>query len=256
MSPQGAGAGGGDRPHVLVNMAMTADGKIATARRTAGSFGSRRDEEQLHALRATADAVLCGARTVNLGNVDLGSGPTRFRRQRLRSGLAERHLRVVATGSGRVDPAARVFRQRGSPLILLTTGRVPDRRLGRLRALADAVGVFGDEEIDLRAALGWLRREWGVRRLLSEGGGELNSALFREGLVDELHLTVCPLVFGGAAAPTIADGVAWGGLGEATRCRLRSARRVGAELFLVYDVLPVASAWRARSQRKSLRRLR
>jgi riboflavin-specific deaminase-like protein len=221
---------------------MTADGKIATAERTAGSFGSRRDQEHLYALRATVDAVLCGARTVNAGDVDLGPGAVRFRRLRWRRGLAECNLRVVATGSGRVDPGARVFRERCSPLILLTTERVKGGRLRRLRELADAVGVFGSVEIDFRAAFDWLQREWGVRRLLGEGGGELNGALFRAGLVHELHLTVCPRVFGGVTAPTIADGEARGGLADAAGCRLRSTRRVGDELFLVYDVLPPPSA--------------
>lgn len=215
---------------------MTADGKIATVSRKMDSFGSRQDAENLYALRATADAVLCGARTVNAGNVDLGPGAPRFLRQRLQRGLTESNLRVVATGSGRVDPEAQVFREHFSPLILLTTGRVSHRRLERFRALADAVGVFGAAEIDFRAAFRWLRREWGVRRLLCEGGGELNSALFRAGLVHEIHLTVCPRILGGAAAPTIADGEPRRGLGDATRCRLRSARRVGEELFLIYDV--------------------
>ena len=46
-----------------------------------------------------------------------------------------------------------------------------------------------------------------MKRLLCEGGGELNDALFRAGLVDEIHLTICPKIFGGRTAPTIADGL-------------------------------------------------
>jgi riboflavin biosynthesis pyrimidine reductase len=71
---------------------------------------------------------------------------------------------------------------------------------------------------------------------LCEGGGELNAALFRADLVDELHLTVCPRVFGGAAAPTIAGGLGARTLAEAARLELRSAKRAGAEMFLVYRV--------------------
>ena len=51
-------------PFVFINMAVTADGKIATANRAVHSFGSARDLEHLYELRATADAILCGARTV------------------------------------------------------------------------------------------------------------------------------------------------------------------------------------------------
>ena len=75
-------------PFVFVNMAMTADGKIATANRAVSTFSSRRDFEHLLELRATADAVLSGARTVGQHEINLGPGPARFRRMRLKNGLA------------------------------------------------------------------------------------------------------------------------------------------------------------------------
>ena len=70
-------------PFVFVNMAMTADGKIATANRAVHSFGSARDLAHLYELRATADAVMCGARTVEVAETTLGPGAAKFRRQRL-----------------------------------------------------------------------------------------------------------------------------------------------------------------------------
>ncbi|HLZ53931.1 MAG TPA: dihydrofolate reductase family protein, partial [Verrucomicrobiae bacterium] len=66
-----------------------------------------------------------------------------------------------------------------------------------------------------------------------EGGGELNGALFRAGLVDELHLTICPKIFGGRQAPTIADGNGFSRLANAERFQLKSMRRVRGELFTV-----------------------
>ncbi len=223
-------------PRVLVNMAITADGKIATADRGLSSFGSPQDIENLFALRATVDAVFSGARTVDADDVDLGPGPRRFRRRRVRSGLAEYNLRVVASGAGTVNPRARIFRRRFSPVLILTTARASAARQRRLRELADEVAVFGGEELDLRSALAWLRGRWQVRRLLCEGGGELNDAMFRAGLVSELHVTVCPKICGGSLAPTLADGLGRLRLRDATRCRLRSMNRVGDEVYLVYDV--------------------
>ena len=85
----------GPRPFVLVNMAMTGDGKIATANRVLSSFGSRHDHEHLLVLRATADAVMCGARTADLNEITLSTGGEKFRRLRRRGGLSECHLRVV-----------------------------------------------------------------------------------------------------------------------------------------------------------------
>jgi riboflavin-specific deaminase-like protein len=222
------------RPFVLINMAMTADGKIATANRAISSFGSARDKTHLLELRATADAVMAGARTVDSNRVTLGPGPAKYRRQRRRLGLAEYNLRIIVSRSGTVDANAEVFKHKFSPLILLTTRRATARRLQTLRALADEVKICGAKEINFPQALRWLREKWGVRRLLCEGGGELNDALFRARLVDELHLTVCPKIFGGRHAPTIAEGLGASALAKAARLECVSARRYGDELFLVY----------------------
>jgi riboflavin-specific deaminase-like protein len=193
-------------PFVFVNMAMTADGKIATANRAVSSFGSAHDHKHLLELRATADAVLAGARTVDSATINLGPGPARFRRQRLKNGLMENNLRIIVSGNGTLNPNAEVFKHRFSPIIILTTGRVSKAKLRQLRALADEVKVCGRQEINFREAFCWLRGKWGVQRLLCEGGGDLNDALFRADLVDELHLTICPKIFGGRDAPAIADG--------------------------------------------------
>jgi len=65
----------------------------------------------------------------------------------------------------------------------------------------------------------------------------LNTALIRQNLVDEIYVTVCPFIFGGRNAPTLADGVGVGSIEQAKRLRLRSWKRIGQELFLVYRVL-------------------
>jgi riboflavin biosynthesis pyrimidine reductase len=256
-------------PFVLVNMAMTADGKIATANRAFSSPASKRDREHLLELRATADAVMAGARTMDLNPINMGPGPAKYRRMRLlRRGLAEYNLRVIVSGSGTINPQAEVFKHRfmaldkplthhadtlspsegerdgvrgertrefnKSPIIILTTQRAGRSTLAQLRAIADKVRICGVKEIDFLEALRWLREKWGVRRLLCEGGGELNDALFRASLVNELHLTVCPKIFGGRNAPTIADGAGVLQLAAARPLRLKSVKRVGEEMFLVY----------------------
>ena len=217
-------------------MAMTADGKIATANRAMASFGSARDQAHLLELRATADAVMSGARTVDSAKINLGPGGAKFRRRRLQRGLAEYNVRVLVSGSGSINPRAEVFKHRFSPILILTTHRASAAKLRQLRALADAVKVCGETEINFRTALRWLRAQWGVERLLCEGGGELNDAMFSTGLVDELHLTVCPKVFGGRTAPTIADGAGRWQLADAAQFKLKSNRRVADEMFLVYAV--------------------
>ncbi len=225
----------GALPFVFMNAAITADGKLAPASRHFIPFGSRRDQRHLLELRATADAVMSGARTVDLSPVKLGPGGAKYRRQRLRAGLSEFNLRVVVSGSGSLDPRAEIFKHRFSPIIILTTARAGDK-LRQLRALADEVKICGKTEIHFHYALRWLRRKWKVRRLLCEGGGEINAAIFEAGLVHEVHLTLCPVIFGGNHAPTFADGQGFPTLAKAAQLKTISAKRFGDELFLVARV--------------------
>lgn len=223
-------------PFVFLNMAATADGKIAPASRRYRPFGSEHDHTMLLQLRAGADAVMAGARTVDTFPVNMGPGPKRYRDMRKRRGLAEYNLRVIVSGSGSINPRAEIFRHRFSPIIILTTRRATPKKLARLRALADEVKVFGTSRIDFPRALRWLRRKWKVERLLCEGGGELNAALFQAGLVSEIHVTLCPLLLGGVNAPTVADGTGAGKLAGATKLALTSMKRRKGELYLVYRV--------------------
>ncbi len=239
------------RPFVLINMAMTADGKIATANRALASFGSARDHEHLLELRATADAVMSGARTVDSAKINLGPGGKKFQNRRRQRGLAEFNLRIIVSGSGSVDPRAEIFRHHFSPILLLTTRRAAATQLTKLRRLAAEVKICGTREINFARALKWLRQKWGVKRLLCEGGGDLNDALFRAGLVDELHLTVCPKIFAGRLAPTIAEGSGFANLAAAAPFELKSQHRVGDEIFLVYT-----NTGETRSGRSSSRQLR
>jgi 2,5-diamino-6-(ribosylamino)-4(3H)-pyrimidinone 5'-phosphate reductase len=220
------------RPFVFVNIAITADGKIAPADRRFVPFSSRRDQERMLELRTQADAVLSGARTVDLGDATLGPGGKKYRARRLEDGRAEFNLRVVASGRATIDPKARIFDHRFSPLILLTSSQAPKSRLAKLRF--DDVFVSPGPDLDFGLAFEWLREKWRVRRLLCEGGGELNAPLFRERLVDELHLTIAPVVFGGRTAPTLADGDGIESLADVTPLRLRHRELVGEEIYCIY----------------------
>ena len=224
------------RPFVFINVATTVDGKLAPENRKFVPFGSKRDLELLYDLRARADAVLMGARTVDSAPGHYGPGPAKYRRLRLKRGLPEYNLRVVVSGRGTLSPKSDIFRHRFSPIIVLASGRASVRNLRRLSKVADDVEMFGENELDFAAAFRWLHTKWRVQKILCEGGGELNTALFRQNLVDEIYVTICPLIFGGRAAPTMADGLGVSRTEEAARLRIKSLQRVGHELFLVYTL--------------------
>lgn len=222
------------RPFVFINMAMTADGKIATANRVINTFGSPRDSDHLYELRATADAVMSGARTLDTNPYLLSNGGERFRKLRRKNGLADYALRIIVSGSASIDPQAEIFKHRFAPIILLTSQRAAKKRLKTLMPLIDDLGQFGEKELDIVAALQWLQQKWHVNRLLCEGGAALNDLLFRADVVDELNVTICPFVFGGRTAPTISEGLGLKKLSEARAYELSSAKQLGDELFAVF----------------------
>src|SRR5215467_6995592 len=152
-------------PFVFINVATTVDGKLAPANRKFVAFGSKRDQQLLLELRAKADAVMAGARTVDLVPVNLGPGPAKYRQMRLRNGLTEYNLRVVVSGLGTLNPQAAIFQKRFSPIIILVSGQAPERNVRQLKEVADEVEAFGEKELDLRAAMHWLRQKWKVERL-------------------------------------------------------------------------------------------
>jgi 2,5-diamino-6-(ribosylamino)-4(3H)-pyrimidinone 5'-phosphate reductase len=223
-------------PFTFLNLAMTADGKIAPASRHFITFSSPRDREHMMELRATADAVMSGARTVDLNPVTLGTGGEKYRRLRKKRGLSEYNLRVIVSGSGSIDPEAAIFKKRFSPIIIMTTESAGARRLDRLRRVAEGVIICGRRHLDFRFGLRVLRKKWKVKRLLCEGGGELDDGLFRAGVVNELHLTLCPKIMGGRHAPTICDGLGFPTLAKACQLELKSLKRHRDELFLVFAV--------------------
>lgn len=223
-----------------MNLAMTLDGKIATENRQTASFGSRLDHAQLYQLRARADAVMTGASTIREQDADLNSGGHRYQQLRIERGLQRENVRIVVSGSARLDLKSRLFSESGGPIIVLTTTRATSSRLNSLKEANVHVGQFGSHEVDFKAALTWLHDRWKVHHLHCEGGGELNDAMFRADLVDELHLTLCPFVFGGKRAPTIAEGNGFERLADATQLKFASIRQEGSELFLTLRRTPGA----------------
>jgi riboflavin biosynthesis pyrimidine reductase len=93
----------------------------------------------------------------------------------------------------------------GDPIVVALTRRVPDRHLAGLRADRVSYIFAGDGELDLAAVLETLNARLGVERLLMEGGGSANGAMLRAGLIDELHLVVCPTVDGARSSPRVFD---------------------------------------------------
>lgn len=222
------------RPRVALVAAASLDGKLSSARRDPVTWTSRADRARLFERRDAADALLVGAGTIRAEDPPLLPTPAR-RQARAAAGRAPNPLRVVVSRSLDLPVGRALTPEPDAPVVVLgpSEGAGPPDAAARARDLA-ARGLevlpLLDASGDLTPALAALAAR-GVRDVSCEGGGELNAALLARDLVDEVHLTLCPVVLGGGAAPTLADGP---GLASLRRARLVECRVVGEEVFLTY----------------------
>ena len=227
-----------ERPFVLINMAMSADGKIASPDRQLISLGTKQDHDHLLKLRSTVDTVMCGSRTIESGNITMDAGGKKYEQKRVSNGLDKQNLRVLISGSGSIKTTAKIFQNRNSPIIIFVSKQAPSKHLEKLKKVANEVIVYGNKTVSLGQSLKYLSQKWNSKRLLCEGGGELNFALIRLGLVDELHLTICPRLLSGHNSPTIADGIGFSRLNKAAKLKLITQKRIGDELFTTWKIRP------------------
>jgi 5-amino-6-(5-phosphoribosylamino)uracil reductase len=221
------------RPYTTVVLAMSADGKIADAWRSPARFGSPQDKRHLETQIAQADAVLLGAATLRAYGTTLRVTQPALLQQRQQQGKPPQPVHIVCSRSGQLDRHWAFFRQ-PVPRWLLTVQDSPWVNQPEFERVM-AIGTT-DTGIDWIAALTQLRA-LGIGRLVVTGGGEVVAALLAVGGVDELWLTVCPLLLGGKKAPTPVGGE---GLLEAIapRLALLSVEAIGSEVFLHYRVMP------------------
>jgi len=194
-------AGFDGRPCVVMNMVSTVDGKSALGGSAAG-IGSRTDARLMRQIRTAVDAVMHGAGTLRAETVDPRVGLARSQ-QRVRRGLSPQPLAVAVSGSLDLEPTNRFFVNGPSRSVILTSVSASGERLSLLEKYASILRHGDDHEVDLAASLRQLHDEYGVRRLLSEGGPTLNQALLDAGLIDEVFWTIAPKLAGGRSRTTI-----------------------------------------------------
>lgn len=222
------------RPFVTANFAMTWDGRISTRRGTPADFSSKRDKHRLLEIRAECDAVLATAKTIATDQMTMGLPDLELRAARLQRRQNEYPLRVLITNSGRINPKLRLFEKTFSPIVIFSTTRMPANVRQALASKAE-LWLHDSSSVNLEAMMETLRSHYGVKRLVCEGGAQIFRSLLTAGLVDEIHLTCVPRIFGGLAAPTL-TGVAGDFLPHSTELRLRSMEVVDGECFLRYKV--------------------
>ena len=228
-----------NRPTITMNMACSLDGKITTYEHEKVRFGSQEDRRRLESIRAKADAVLIGAETLRIDD------PPLLLRMGDSQALREEHkkegkhpVNVVVSSSLDFDiEESDFFHHPETRRLVLTTLEADAGKKEKLKEVADVIEVQADQEgkVDLAEAMSCLFRAE-IRTLILEGGGSLNFSMLKAQLVDEIFLTLCPYLIGGASSPSILDGFGFS-KEEVLRLKLLEAQPgEKGEIFFHYQV--------------------
>ncbi len=221
------------RPQTIIVLAMSADGKIADVTCSPARFGSKNDKTHLEKQIATKDAVLFGAGTLRAYGTTLTVSHPDLLEHRKFNGKPPQPVHIVISNSGELNPGLRFFQQ---PVERWLISTATGAKFWQKRPEFKRILVFDTpaRKVDIRAAFKHLT-SIGIAQLGILGGGNLVANLLELNLIDEIWLTICPLILGGQNAPTPVEGC--GFLAKlAPRLRLMEVRTENQEVFLHYSL--------------------
>ncbi len=222
------------RPRVLLNMISSVDGRATLGGRS-GSLSSPADRALFHALRAAVDGVLVGAGTARAERYGRIIPEAATRRLRLERSLAEEPLACIVSHSLRLDEQAiPLLAEPAARVLVLTPSQAS---IPPAAAQLEYLRCVRDGALDLPRSLELLRTGHGVELLLCEGGPHLARELLANDLLDELFLSLSPLLAGGGGPGSAPLRILAGEpLQPPARLELRGALRHDSALFLRYSV--------------------
>jgi 2,5-diamino-6-(ribosylamino)-4(3H)-pyrimidinone 5'-phosphate reductase len=211
---------------VTISAAMTIDGKIATALGDS-TISSKEDLKRVHRLRAGSDAVVVGISTVLADDPQLT----------VRLARGRNPVRVIVDSKGRIPSDSQLLRTaREVRTLVAASAQASAADIERIRQAGAEVIVAGDKTVDIKALFSKLEKKMGFKKILVEGGGELNWSVLSLGLADELILTIAPRVAGGRLATTLVEGDGYDAISQGPKFRLvrMQKTRVGELVLFFY----------------------
>ena len=219
------------RPYVILNAAMTLDGKIATQTGSSNISGEK-DLERVHEIRKECDAIMVGIGTV------LADDP-RLTVHKIDAKPEDNPVRVVVDSRGRTPIDARITNSDAKTIIAMANEYKDDFKASEKYETFKNRGVkfffSGDKRVDLKALMSYLHEE-GIDKLMLEGGSTLNFSMIKSGLIDEISICVAPMIVGGANAKTFFDGEGFDLMDDAVRLELTDSYTLDKDLILHYKV--------------------
>jgi riboflavin-specific deaminase-like protein len=220
------------RPKVLLNFAMSIDGKVTTVCHAPSRFTSAHDKKRLLEIRSFGDALIVGRNTLITDNMSMGMPDEALRKVRRNRGQSDYPIRVILTRSGSLPNDLKVFQHNFSPIVIYSTDQMPESVRTHLRTRA-SVHLFDEKQLTPNHVLEHLADRYRVKTLVCEGGPTLARAFAEIDAIDELFVTVAPRLFGGFAAPGIL-GEPGPYLATSRKYRLVSMEIVANECYVHY----------------------
>jgi len=193
-----------DRPFIFINSAMSADGKLSTKERKQVRISGKLDFGRVDDLRAQADAIMVGIRTVLSDDPSLTVKSPERKAARKAAGKSENPVRIIVDSAARTPLDADIFKKEEGIRIIAVSNAAPAENVEKLEKKALVIKT-GTNKVDLSELAGNLK-EIGINTLMVEGGATLNWGMLSAGLVDEIYTFVGNLIIGGATSPTFTDG--------------------------------------------------
>ena len=211
------------RLHIILSSAISIDGKIATF--TGDSkLSSQKDIIRLHRLRSRVDAILIGKNTVDRDNPLLtvryvkGKNPTR----------------IILDSQGKISRNSKILQTCGKiPTIIGVSKSITQKNLNELKKFPIEIIVTGRRSVNVKTFLKKLVKK-GIKTILVEGGGTINWEFIRNGLFDEILITVSPFVIGGTNAVSFVEGKGFAKITKSPKLKLKSIKRLENHLLLHY----------------------
>ena len=215
---------------VIVNSAMTVDGKIATHQGDS-AISSKDDLIRVHKLRDSVDGIIVGISTVLADNPRL---TIRLGRKQPK----EKHLtRIIIDSMGRIPLDSQILRTASKIKTIVAVTKLAHMDVRRkIKKTGAIVIVAGTNTVDLKRVL-WTIQKMGIKKILVEGGGEINWSLFSLGIVNELIVTIAPKIVGGRQATTLVEGEGYSRVSQGLKLQLKKVRMQNSgELVLHYKL--------------------
>ena len=214
------------KPYVILNSAMTLDGKIAT-KTGSSEISGEEDLLRVHKLRKEVDAIMVGINTV------INDDP-RLTVHKITAKKQDNPLRIIVDSKARTPISSRALNSDANTLIAVT-GTANSAKVEELKEKAEVL-ICGRSSVDLDALMIELSSK-GIKTIMLEGGSTLNYSMLIGGLVSEVRVCIAPMIAGGKEAKTLADGTGVDFMKDSVKLKLKKSYMLGEDIIVEYDVL-------------------